>query len=180
MCFMQQQDHALLASRLADAYELYADDIFRFCRNKVKSNEEAEDLMQESFLRTCQYLQSGKTVEDLKTFLYRVAEHLVIDGFRKKKSLSLNELLEQGFDPGHETVDTMHQSLDVQKFLLTAEKKNEYRLLVMRYVDGLRPVDIALQTGLAPNTVAVRIHRAIQKLTKRVIQKKSAAQTKQQ
>ncbi len=61
-----QPEHAALATRLAEAYEKYADDIFRFCRNKVKSNDEAEDHMQEAFLRTWEYLQAGKTVDDLK------------------------------------------------------------------------------------------------------------------
>lgn len=162
-------DYTASAARMGDAYERYADDIFRFCRSRVKDTEEAEDLMQETFLRTWEYVQSGKSVEELKTFLYRVAEHLIIDHVRRKKSVSLNQLQEQGFDPGHETVDGIQKSIDVERVLLTAEKKNEYRLLVMRYVEGMRPVDIAIQTGLAPNTVAVRLHRALQKLTRKAV-----------
>lgn len=162
-------DHKASAARMADAYERHADDIFRFCRSRVKDTDISEDLMQETFLKTWEYVRSGKEIEDLKTFLYRVAEHLIIDHIRRKKSVSLNELQEQGFDPGHETEDGIQKSIDVERVLLTAEKKNEYRLLVMRYVEGMRPVDIAVQTGLAPNTVAVRLHRALRKLTRKVV-----------
>ncbi len=154
--------------RFEEAYEAHADGIFAYCKGKLHHAAEAEDTMQETFLRTWEYLCEGNTVTDLKSFLYKVAENLVTDFQRKKKSVSLNELQEQGFDPGQETIGSVQQSLDVEKVLLSSEKKNEHRLLVMRYVHGLRPVDIAAQTGLTPNTVSVRLHRAMQRLTDKI------------
>jgi RNA polymerase sigma-70 factor, ECF subfamily len=157
------------AARFTDAYEQYANDILRFCKSKVKDLQEAEDLMQETFFRTWRYMQDGRSIDDLRTFLYRVAENLVIDLSRKKREVSLDELQEQGFDPTHEPIESMQQSMDVETLLASAERKQEFQLLTMRYVKGLRPVDIAHQTGLAPNTVAVRLHRAMRKLMRKFI-----------
>jgi RNA polymerase sigma-70 factor (ECF subfamily) len=164
-----QQDHAQIKARLAETYEAHADGIFRYCRSKVKTVEEAEDIMQETFLNTWEYLCSGKEVIDLRTFLYRVAERISIDRYRKKKNLSLTEMEEAGFEVESEPLDSFSQSMEVEHLLLSAEKKQEYRLLVMRYVDGLRPIDIAQKTGLAPNTVSVRLHRALRKLTHTIV-----------
>lgn len=166
-----QIDHAALAQRFATAYEQHAEEVFRFCRAKSESTQEAEDFMQDTFLRTWEYLRAGNSIEDLRTFLFKVASNLVIDERRKKKSVSLNDLQDQGFDPSIETIAKIEQSIDVTTILLSAEKKHEYKLLVMRYVEGLRPADIAQQTGLAPNTVAVRLHRAVQKITEKLSRK---------
>lgn len=167
---MHGEQHEALARRFADAYERHADGVYRFCRHKVRGEQEAEDLMQETFLRTWEYLLAGNEIEDLKTFLYRVASNMMIDANRTKKGdVSFERLQEQGFDPGEERMDHVQLRMDAQSALLSVEKKQEYKLLVMRYVHGLRPKDIADRTGLAPNTVAVRLHRAMKRLSSRYL-----------
>lgn len=162
-------EHESLQARFADAYERYAKDIQRFCMSKGKNKQEAEDLMQETFLRTWKYLLDGNNVDDLKAFLYRVVENMIVDASRRKKELSLDVLQEQGFDPSHEPVDRLSQSIDVQQIILSADKKRDHNLLVMRYVEGLRPVDIATRIGVKPNVVVVQLHRAVQKLMKKFV-----------
>lgn len=150
-----------------DAYEAYADAIFRHCYFRVHDRELAKDLMQETYTRTWQEIRNGKAPEQIRPFLYRVATNLIIDYYRKKKTYSLENLQETyGFDPAVDKTDEIIDSLDAKRALEFLPQLSEsYRsVLVMRYVDDMSPKEIAGITGETENTVSVHIHRAAQKL----------------
>lgn len=148
------------------AYEQHAQALLRHCRYQMSDPERAKEIMQEAFMRTWEYLKSGKRVEHMKTFLFRVANNLIVDDARRRKGkelVSLDDLQEKGFDPGYDDMESTQQKVDVWKTLLHVKQK-EYKLLRMRYMEGMRPTDIANVLGLAPNTVAVRLHRALKEI----------------
>ena len=68
------------------AYDEYSDALFRHCMIRVRDRDVAKDIVQETFSRTWLYLSEGKKVEYIRAFLYRVANNLIVDGARKKKS----------------------------------------------------------------------------------------------
>jgi len=74
-----------LEEDFATAYDLYADAIFRHCYFRVNDREKAVDLMQETFMKTWEYLASGKKVTNLRAFLYRSANNLIVDQARRAK-----------------------------------------------------------------------------------------------
>jgi RNA polymerase sigma-70 factor (ECF subfamily) len=80
------------------AYDNYADAIYRHCFYRVFSKPLAEELTQDTFMKTWKYLEGGKQVENLRAFLYRVANNLIIDHSRKKKEERLDALLEKSAD----------------------------------------------------------------------------------
>jgi RNA polymerase sigma-70 factor (ECF subfamily) len=102
----------------------------------------------------------------MRAFLYRVANNLIIDDVRKKKELSLDALNEQGFDPLGDDESSVVQRLKDQQILQILKKlpAESRELIIMRHIDGLKPQDISDLLGLAPNTVSVRIHRAMKDL----------------
>lgn len=146
------------------AYDAYADAIFRHCFFRVSDREKAKDLMQETFMHAWSSLTRGTQIQNLRAFLYRTAHNLVIDEYRKKKTISLDTMAEEGFDPSENPTDRTHAELDV-RLILTHLKdlKAEYRdVLVMRYLDGMSPGEIAEVFGVTENVVSVRLHRAKQ------------------
>lgn len=148
-----------------EIFQAHADAIFRHCAFKLLDRALAHDLTQETFLRMWQQIEKGRDIENMKAFLYRIADNLIIDHVRKKKSISLDDLQEQGFDPGQE--DTSAQSrLEMGRAMLALGKLEEpYRKVIeLRYVEGLGVSEIAALTGDPPNTVSVRIHRALEQL----------------
>ena len=157
---------------LVEAYLRYADDLLRYCHRQMADAAVAEDLVQDTFLRAFEYLQDGKKIEQMKTFLYKVASNLVIDEWRRRgrapPNVSLDALVEQGFDPGHETVHHTHDQLDVSS-ALQGVSQDEHKLLSMRYIDGLAVSDIASSMQMAPNAVAVRLHRATKRVAKHIL-----------
>ncbi|MBX4200907.1 RNA polymerase sigma factor, partial [Candidatus Parcubacteria bacterium] len=78
-----------------DAYKQHADAIYRHCYFRVYNKDLAEDLTQETFIKTWKYIVEGKKVDNIKAFLYRVAVNLIIDHSRKKKALALDDVKEK-------------------------------------------------------------------------------------
>ncbi len=149
---------------LLEAYDAYADAIFRHCYFRVFSRERAKELMQETFLRAWDQMVQGEEIRHMRGFLYRVANNLIIDESRKKKEQSLDALQEEGFDPpDHAQENVGARNVDEEIVLQTLEKLEEpYREVVMlRYIDGFRPMEIADMLGVSANVVSVRLHRGI-------------------
>jgi RNA polymerase sigma-70 factor, ECF subfamily len=154
---------------LAEAYDQYADAIFRHCYFRVFNRERGKELMQETFLRTWQYVSNGKTVDNMRAFLYRIANNLIIDEARKKREASLEAMQEKGFDPaGTDGNAKGEQLLEERRVLetLTQLEKPYREVFIMRHIDGLKPAEIAELLGESANTVSVRLHRATEQLRK--------------
>ncbi len=156
-----------LEEEFLQAYDAYSDAIFRHCYYRLFDRERAKDVMQDTFMRTWEYLGKGEKVENIRALLYRIANNLIIDFVRKKKETSLDQLQEAGFDPAAD--DDMARAgarLDgAQAVEALKQLDDSHReVLVMRYVNGLEPAEIAHITGETPNTVSVRLHRGLSKL----------------
>ncbi|MDO8558290.1 MAG: RNA polymerase sigma factor [bacterium] len=164
---MASDTNRSIEEQFLQAYDAYADAIFRHCYFRVFSRELAMDLMQESFTRTWAYLADGKTVENLRAFIYRVANNLIIDGSRKHKEVSLDVLQEKGFDPATPRRKEGLQNITDGKYAIEKLRllDPKYRTPIsMRYIDDLTPKEIAQILGESENIVSVHIHRGMEQL----------------
>ena len=147
-------------------YEECADAVFRHCFYRLHDRELAEDMTQEAFTRTWEYVAGGKEIENLKAFTFRVANNLIIDHWRKRKTFSLDVLAESGFDPSgddHEHIVTTAESKEALRAIDTLDPM--YRqILTLRYVNDFSIEEIAEVIGESENAVSVRIHRALKKI----------------
>ncbi len=147
-------------------YDNYADAVFRFCYLRLFEREIAKDFMQQAFLKTWEYLANGKEVENLKAFVFQVARNLIIDYHRvKKENLSLENLVENGREFPDQKQD-WNLEIDLQKLKGVLDELDEiYReAIVLRYVEGFRPKEIAELLGESEDVVSVRIHRGLKKM----------------
>ena len=159
--------------RFTDIYNRESDSLFRFCLLRVSDREKALDLTQEAFNRLWSSMVIGKTIENPRALLYRVARNLIIDWYRKTKSLSLESLLGEGedreFDPPDERATLeIEINADSRRALSVLDKLElGYReVIYLRYVEDLSPKDIAEVLGLNANTVSIRITRGLAALRK--------------
>jgi RNA polymerase sigma factor (sigma-70 family) len=153
-----------------ESYDAYNDAIFRYCYFKTSDREKALDLTQDTFTKTWEYLASGKKIDNIKAFLYRVATNAITDGYRKKRSDSLDEMQEEGYDKStdeHEKTLVSIESEEVMKYL--EELDEPYKeILTLRFIHDLSIDEIIQITGESGNTISVRIHRAIDKMRSRM------------
>jgi len=154
-----------------EAYDLYADALFRYCYFRVKDRDLAKELVQETFAKTWAYLASGKEVENLRAFLYRVAHNTSVNEQTRTKALSLDELRDAGgYDPVDEREVTPEQGAEHALLLrhLAELDESAREVLTLRYLNGLPVQEIADMLGEELNAVSVRIHRSLAKLKERM------------
>lgn len=173
-----------VSREFADAYEQYADELFRHATLRLSDRDRALEITQEAFLRVWEYVKKGNDIRDYRPFLYRTLRNLIIDEYRRAKSVSLEGLIRE--DEG-ETVEsilppdesnTLTAAIDRfdGKRALEALKEvpEPYReALTMRFVESLSPGEIASYIGVSENVVSVRIHRGLKKL-RALLEPKSA------
>lgn len=150
------------------AYDTLNQALFRHCYFRVYDRERAKELVHDTYTRTWEYIANGNKIENLRAFLYRVLNNLIINESKKKKPLHLEELQASGFDPGkdpREGIDIAIEAGRVKKILDLLDEKDR-SLIVMRYVDDLGPKDIALAMNESENVISVRLHRAMKEFRK--------------
>jgi len=158
-----------------NAYEAYSDELFRHASMRLKDRERAVELTQECFLKVWHYAQKGEEIRELRPFLYRTLRHLIIDEYRRKKSVSLEAMVEGEEDMSVEvilppdesnTLETAIERFDGKRAMAALQElPDAYReALSLRYVEGLSPKEISDIVGETENAVSVRIHRGLKKL----------------
>lgn len=162
---LKKGDHA----SFAEAYDVFAPKLYRHAFYRTSSHEIAEDIMGQTFLKAWEFTtKKSNEIENLKAFLYRICNNLIIDHYRSKsrtevgmtegieRTLSSDEDIEAFADTILAT-ERMHEALD--------ELKHETReLIVMRYIDELSMDEIAEIQGKTKNALYVALHRAVKEL----------------
>lgn len=126
----------------------------------------SDDLVQDTFMKTWSYPLKGGKIDVMKAFLYHVLNHLIVDEYRKNKTLSLDALLEKGFEPSVDNSKRLVNVLDGKNALLLIQRlpPKYQKVMRMRYVQDLSLKEMSLITGQSKNTMAVQVHRGLQKL----------------
>lgn len=161
-----------LRTAFLKAYDDYADAIYRHAFFRLSSEARAEELMQDTFLRTWRYLAEGNDIANLRAFLYRTLNNLIVDEYRRKKEESLDALMETAefYEPSRDTrADLEDQVLltDVREAIERLPEEDR-ELVLLRYVNDLSPADIGEVMGMTPGNVSVRLHRIVKVLMKDV------------
>ena len=134
--------------------------------SRTHNSATSDDLVQETFLKTWRFILKGGDIKIMEAFLYHILNDLIIDEYRKKKYVSLDVLLTKGFEPGQDTREHNMNMSDGKDLLELLYKlpHNYQQVLRMRFVQQLSLLEISLITGKTKNTVAVQVHRGLEKL----------------
>ncbi len=163
---MTRKDNTKLQATMTVAYEDHNKSLNKHAFFKLNDPGVSEDMVQETFLKTWKYLVKGGKIHLMKAFLYHVLNGLIIDQYRKRKPTSLDSLLEKGFEPGIDDSDRLFDSIDGNTAASLIERlPAKYReVMTMKYVKGLTLEEMSLISKKSKNTIAVQVHRGLQKL----------------
>jgi len=149
-------------------YDQYINKIYRFIFVKVESQEAAQDLCSETFLKCWEYYKDDSTkIENISAFLYRVARNLVTDHYRAK---GRTQIVSPEFvaiadpEPGLEERAILNSDLGNVKAALANLKDDYQNAIVWYYIDD-RPIkEVASLMDKTEDATRVTIHRAIKAL----------------
>lgn len=133
---------------------------------KTRDHAAGEDLVQDTFMKTWKYLVRGGEIHLMKAFLYHILNNLIVDTYRRRKTSSLDTLVEKGFEPPTENHANFLDVLDGKALVaLLIRLPEKYRKVMhMRYMQGLSLKEMSLITGQSKNAMAVQVHRGLEKL----------------
>ena len=148
-------------------YNMYKDKIYRFIYFKVSSEEKADDLVNDTFIKVFHYLRDGQEIENFQAFLYKTARNLVIDFYRtRRQEISLDQAQEITSDIDiSKQVDDRMRVENINKYL-SALKPEYIKVVRLHFFDELSFKEISEITGDSEGSVRMRAHRGIKQLKK--------------
>ena len=167
-----------------DAYrvlvERHSRAVYRMAYRMMGNAHDAEEVVQESFLRAYQKLKQFAGNSNFGTWVYRIAANYAIDRIRQRNadeakretrskptedSLEVDPLSQvQDMSPSPERLAGSAQLADRMKLALAELSPAERTAIVMRHWDGCGIEEIAAVLKSNPNATKNTVFRAVQKL----------------
>ena len=165
---MKDKEQQQYTDQFMEYYEKYSDDIFRFCMVKTKDRELSLDITQDTFTKFWEYIIKGSDIQKERPLLYRIAGNLVIDNYRKKKEILVEDFSEGSYQE-HLIFDNqqkMENKIDGEKAITLLHKLPESmrEIINLRFIHDFSITEIAKTLDIETKTVSVYLHRGLKKL----------------
>lgn len=153
-------------------FSLYGNRIYRFSLGYMKSKEEAEEVVQEVFLRIWKNRKTLNPELSFKAYLFKIAWHFILEYFEKadRRRAYQEQLIEESvnFTPGNEERLNYQLLLEKVEQLIEQLPPRQKEILVKRRKVGLAVKEIASQLGIAPKTVENHLTEALKTIRKQL------------
>ncbi|MBR6968541.1 MAG: RNA polymerase sigma factor [Ruminococcus sp.] len=135
-----------------EAVEKYGDMLYRICLLSLRNTADAEDVVQETFIK---YVQKSPDCNDSgheKAWLITVATNKCRDMLRyRSRHMTESEELLNSYAVEKEDSGILEALMEL---------KDKYRIiLTLHYVEGYKTEEIAELTGISPSAVKMRLSR---------------------
>jgi RNA polymerase sigma-70 factor (ECF subfamily) len=153
-------------------------EVYRMVYYRTRSQQDAEDLTQEVFIRAYKKISGLKEAGRFRTWLFSIAFNRIRDFYRKKRIQNLFSLsaLEDDALEGYSSHDRENpgpiQNLIKQDFWKQVEKflgrlsKMEREVFLLRFLDQLMITEISRVLKKSESTVKTHLYRALVKFKK--------------
>lgn len=150
----------------------FAPRLYRVALHLVGDAEEAEDVLQDSFIQACGHMSDFEGRSSLGSWLHRIVVNTALMRLRRKQPahISLDEQLHEAerpvsmaltdttTEPAHEVLGA-ELRMALEQALLTLPDTLR-AAFVLREIEGLSTKDAAAALGIAEPALKVRLHRA--------------------
>ncbi len=147
-------------------FNRYKDKLYGFLVGIIRSEDKADDLVQDLFLKVWQNREMLANVDNLNAYLYSIAKNLAFDNLRRfsKETLIMEELSkldETAVDPT--PADILMQK-ELGERIAAAVKKlppQQQKVYMLRKEKGLQHEEIAQLLDLSVSTIKNHMKRAV-------------------
>ena len=162
----------------------YAPRLYTHIYRMVGQREEAEDLVQETFLRAYRYFASYDRARPFRTWIYAIATNTALNAIRARKrggtAVSLDDEDREGASPERAAIgpDARESAAigDLNAQLAAAVRRLPAlpaALVHMHYFEGMAIREAAEACGMTEATAKVALHRARKRLREWLVKEKS-------
>jgi RNA polymerase sigma-70 factor (ECF subfamily) len=152
--------------------EKYQVDIFNFLFRLTLCREDAEELLQDVFVRVYKYLYTYNSSMKFSSWLYSIAVNTFKDHFkRKKKQLaicSFDDEINTGVKQTNQLeidLETREEFREIVKIINSL--KEEYRIaIILKCIQDFSYKEIGEMLGISPQNAKMRVNRARRKIGK--------------
>lgn len=169
--------HALKGDEQAfeELHRRHVNDVYRYLYMKVASREDAEELLQDVFIKMVRNLASFSGKSTFRTWLFSIVRNTVIDYYRRKNRRDKEEVAED------DTLERKSPSASSAEQEVTRREKLEYvsvafnelpekqrEILFLRFMEGFSLKETARITGKSVMAVKSLQKRAQEKMSEQV------------
>ncbi|WP_066050637.1 RNA polymerase sigma factor [Robertmurraya korlensis] len=161
-----------LEDSISSIYKHYYLDVFRFLVCFSGSQQDAEDMTQEVFIRVLNNLKNFDCTRNLKAWIFTIARNVAVDTYRRKRFTSIFkegffkklESKEKGPNEKLEDAETVSQI-----HLAISNLKPQFRaVVILRGINEFSIKETAEILKCSETKVKVNYHRALQDLKKKL------------
>ncbi|WP_026672993.1 RNA polymerase sigma factor [Alkalihalobacterium bogoriense] len=146
-------------------YETYYDDVYRFILYMLGDKQCCEDLVHDTFVRVFMAYDRFDNQSNVKTWLFGIAKHLVIDEIRKRKRRRFISFVKE--IPSPINVEQNFENKEAVSYLIESiqKLKPNYRVvIILKKVEECSTRQIGEILGWSETKVRKTLSRALQSL----------------
>lgn len=135
-------------------YKKYQPSIFNFVKSQINNYQTAEELTQDIFIDFIEALRDFRFQSSLKTFLYAIARHKIVDQIRKKKIKNIPFSKLPSFIVESLKVVFIDEEINKKELQEKIAKiinllPNDYQLILrLKYIEGIKIKEISEKLNL--------------------------------
>jgi RNA polymerase sigma-70 factor, ECF subfamily len=151
------------AAAVTALVDLLSPQLFQFFAGQMGSRADAEDMLQELWLRIHRFRHTYRPGEPVYPWVYAIAHRVRVDSYRRRRRISSRQL---GADVSPEVPAENDPKNAPPSFddLAAALPESQREVLVMLKVNGLSIEEVARATGCTPGAAKQKAHRAYERL----------------
>ncbi len=174
---MAKEQHDIEQISLDDAYRSEQQRLYNFIRPRVRTDQDAEDILQDVFYSLLTSYSVLEPIERLTSWLFTAARNKIIDWYRKRKHASLPLYVDGGeegplnledilYDPSQNPDEVFNRSLIWTELADALDDLPEEQrdVFVKNELQGMSFKEIAEETGEPINTLLSRKRYAVLRL----------------
>jgi len=167
----QQTTPAAAADAVAVLVPQYGTLLFRVAHAALRNRAEAEDVVQETFVRVLQHHHRLNEVRDMRVWLVRIAWNLALDRRRRIRPSQMDDVFAEALASVTVPADrALAQSAHLRTVLEEMERlpKAERHVLLLNAIDEMETAEIADVLQKSESAVRSLLFRARTRLRERV------------
>lgn len=176
VCSIQMTDEEILSlAAVPDTREQgfrhlvvkYQQRLYQVIRRQVPSHEDADDVLQNTFVKVFRHLQGFEQRSELFTWMYRIAAHEVSNHHRVQKRNRTEDLeyVDAGAADTYYNPDVLLRTLEA---IVSGLPERQQMVFRMRYYDELTYKEMSELLGLTEGALKASYHHAVKKIEEEV------------